>query len=185
MKEPTPGARAPWAERRWARALRGRRGRPLGLLVLAALLLLVVFPEVPGIRQIRRACFDAYQSVAPRVTRSAPVVIVAIDEVSLRRHGQWPWPRTSLAELVDRVPGARPVPNGVDTLRPEPDRLSPHHLADVIEGMAPELAGALRSMASNDTVLAEALRGRRVVLGVAGLDADETGRPVALGPPPI
>jgi len=185
MKEPTPRERTHWAERRWARALRGRRGRPLGLLVLAALLLLVVFPEVPGIRQIRLACFDAYQSVAPRVPRSAPVVIVAIDEVSLRRHGQWPWPRTSLAELVDRVAAAQPVAIGVDILMPEPDRLSPHHLADVIEGMAPELAGALRSMASNDTVLAEALRGRRVVLGVAGLDADETGRPVALGPPPI
>src|SRR5262249_56771711 len=162
----------------------GRRGRPLGLLVLAALLLLVVFPEVPGIRQIRLACFDAYQSVAPRVPRSAPVVIVAIDEVSLRRHGQWPWPRTSLAELVDRVAAAQPVAIGVDILMPEPDRLSPHHLADVIEGMAPELAGALRSMASNDTVLAEALRGRRVVLRVAGGGPDRTGRARAAGPHP-
>src|SRR5262247_130183 len=185
MKEPTPRERAHWAERRWARALRGRRGRPLGLLVLAGLLLLVVFPEVPGIRQVRLACFDAYQSVVPRVPRSAPVVIVAIDEVSLQRHGQWPWPRTSLAALVDRVAAAQPVAIGVDILMPEPDRLSPHRLADVIEGMPPDLARALQNMPSNDSVLAEALRGRRVVLGVAGLDADEAGPPVALGPPPI
>ncbi len=174
-----------WTKRRWARLLRGRRGRPLGLLVLAALLLLVALPELPGIRQLRLASFDAYQSVVPRVPRSAPVVIVAIDEDSLRRHGQWPWPRTSLAELVDRVAAAQPVAIGVDILMPEPDRLSPRRLADVIEGMPLGLARALRSMPSNDTVLAEALRGRRVVLGVAGLDGDETGRPVALGPPPI
>src|SRR5262245_27245204 len=185
MKEPTPRERAHWAERRWARALRGRRGRPLGLLVLAALLLLVVFPEVPGIRELRLASFDAYQSVVPRVPRSAPVVIVAIDEFSLRRHGQWPWPRTSLAELVDRVAAAPPVAIGIDILMPEPDRLSPRRLADVIEGMPPDLARTLRSMPSNDTVLAEALRSRRVVLGVAGIDVEETGRPVALGPPPI
>src|SRR5262249_56353737 len=83
MKEPTPRERTHWAERRWARALRGRRGRPLGLLVLAALLLLVVFPEVPGIRQIRLACFDAYQSVAPRLPPSAPLPILSIAEVRL------------------------------------------------------------------------------------------------------
>src|SRR5262249_53499421 len=185
MKEPTPGERAHWAERRWARVLRGRRGRPLGLLVLAGLLLLVLFQEVPGIRQLRLASFDAYQSAFPRVQRSAPVVIVAIDEDSLRRHGQWPWPRTSLAELVDRVAAAQPVAIGVDILMPEPDRLSPRLRADAIEGMPPDLARALRSMPSNDTVLADALRGRRVVLGVAGIDVEETGRAVALGSPPI
>jgi adenylate cyclase len=185
MKEPTPGERAHWAERRWARVLRGRRGRPLGLLVLVGLLLLVLFQEVPGIRQVRLASFDAYQSAVPRVPRSAPVVIVAIDEDSLRRHGQWPWPRTSLAELVDRIAAAQPVAIGIDILMSEPDRLSPRRLADAIEGMPSDLARALRSMPSNDTVLAEALRGRRVVLGVAGLDADEAERPVALGPPPI
>jgi len=185
MKEPTPGERAHWVERRWARVLRGRRGRPLGLLVLAGLLLLVVFQEVPGIRQLRLASFDAYQSAFPREPRSAPVVIVAIDEDSLRRHGQWPWPRTSLAGLVDRVAAAQPVAIGVDILMPEPDRLSPRLLADAIEGMPPDLARALRSMPSNDTALAEALRGRRVVLGVAGIDAEETGRSVALGSPPI
>ncbi|HMB34565.1 MAG TPA: CHASE2 domain-containing protein, partial [Methylomirabilota bacterium] len=123
MKEPTPRERAHWAERRWARALRGRRGRPLGLLVLAGLLLLVVFPEVPGFRQVRLASFDAYQSVVPRVPRSAPVVIVAIDEESLLRLGQWPWPRTSLAALVNRVAAAQPIAIGVDILMPEPDRL--------------------------------------------------------------
>src|SRR5262249_16979072 len=37
----------------------------------------------------------------------------------------------------------------------------------------------------NDAVLAEAAGGRGVVLGGAGIDVEETGRPVALGSPPI
>jgi len=184
MKDPTPGERAHWAERRWARVLRGRRGRPLGLLVLAVLVLAVFLPEVPGIRQLRLACFDAYQSAAPRVPRSAPVVIVAIDEESLRRHGQWPWPRTSIAHLVERLSAAQPAAIGVDILMVEPDRLSPHRVADVVEGMDRDLARALRGMPSNDGVLAETLRGRRVVLGVAGLDVGDPARPAVLGAPP-
>src|SRR5262249_58077946 len=58
-------------------------------------------------------------------------------------------------------------------------------LPDGIGGRPPDPAGALRSMPSNDPGLAGALRGRRVVLGVAGIDAEETGRSVALGSPPI
>ncbi len=89
-----PAGEAHWAERRWARALLGGRGRPLGALLLLLLVLALLVPELPGLGRVRLAAFDAYQSLAPRVPRSAPVVIVAIDEESLRRYGQWPWPRT-------------------------------------------------------------------------------------------
>ena len=74
----------------------------------------VLVPEMPGLRLLRLAGFDAYQSLAPRVPRAAPVVIVAIDEESLRRYGQWPWPRTCLARLVARVSAARPAAIGID-----------------------------------------------------------------------
>ena len=37
-------------------------------------------PGQEVLRLLRLASFDAYQSLAPRVPRSAPVVIVAIDE---------------------------------------------------------------------------------------------------------
>jgi len=68
-----------WSERPWIRVLRGRRGQPIGVLLLALFLVLGL---------VRLAAFDAYQRLAPRVRRSAPAVIVAIDEESLRRHGQ-------------------------------------------------------------------------------------------------
>jgi serine phosphatase RsbU (regulator of sigma subunit)/CHASE2 domain-containing sensor protein len=130
-------------------------------------------PEVPGLRLLRLAGFDAYQALAPRVPRSAPVVIVTIDEESLRRYGQWPWPRTWLARLVARLAEARPAAIGLDVLMPEPDRLSPGRLAGILEGLDPVVTRKLAGMPSNDAVLAEALRGRPVVLAVAGVDVPE------------
>jgi len=130
-------------------------------------------PEVPGLRLLRLAGFDAYQALAPRVPRSAPVVIVTIDEESLRRYGQWPWPRTWLARLVARLAEARPAAIGLDVLMPEPDRLSPGRVAGILEGLDPAVTRKLASMPSNDAVLAETLRGRPVVLAVAGVDAPE------------
>ena len=130
-------------------------------------------PEVPGLRLLRLAGFDAYQALAPRVPRSAPVVIVTIDEESLRRYGQWPWPRTWLARLVARLAEARPAAIGLDVLMPEPDRLSPGRVAGILERLDPAVTRKLASMPSNDAVLAETLRGRPVVLAVAGVDAPE------------
>ena len=153
--------------------MRGGHGRPLGVLLLLLLLAALAVPEVPGLRLLRLAGFDAYQALAPRVPRSAPVVIVTIDEESLRRYGQWPWPRTWLARLVARLAEARPAAIGLDVLMPEPDRLSPGRLAGILEGLDPVVTRKLAGMPSNDAVLAEALRGRPVVLAVAGVDVPE------------
>jgi serine phosphatase RsbU (regulator of sigma subunit) len=126
---------------------------------------------VPGLRLLRLAGFDAYQSLAPRVRQSAPVVVVAIDEESLRIYGQWPWPRTWLARLVTRVASAGSAAIGLDIMMPEPDRLSPERLPQLVEGLDPEVARRLAHLPSSDAVLAAALRGRPVVLGMAGLES--------------
>ncbi len=162
-----------WAERRWARAFLGGRGRPAGALLLAALLLGLLLPQLPGLRLLRASAFDTYQSLHPRVPRMAPVVIVAIDEESLRQYGQWPWPRTWLARIVGVVAAARPAAIGLAILMPEPDRLSPARLPEMVAGMDADMAQRLSRLRGNDAVLAEAIRGQPVVLGIAGLE----GRP--------
>jgi serine phosphatase RsbU (regulator of sigma subunit)/CHASE2 domain-containing sensor protein len=172
------------SERLWVRIARGRRGQPLGLLLLAIFLGLGLVPDVLGLGLVREAGFDAYQRWAPRIRRSAPAVIVAIDEESLRLHGQWPWPRTWLARLVARLAEARPAAIGIDLVMPEADRLSPDRLPEFVPGMSLDLVKRLSSLPSNDVVLAQALSGRPVVLGVAGLggDASRKGRAVRQGP---
>jgi len=165
-----------WSEQVWVRALRGRRGQPLGLLLLAVFLGVGLAPDVLGLGALRLAGFDAYQRWAPRARRSAPAVIVAIDEESLRLHGQWPWPRTWLARLVGLLAEAHPAAIGIDLVMPEADRLSPGRVPEFVPGMGPSLVRELSKLPSNDAVLAQALSGRPVVLGVAGLERD-SGRP--------
>jgi len=84
----------------------------------------------------------------PRARASAPAVMVAIDERALDARGQWPWPRTLVAELVKDILAARPAAVGVDLLFVEPDRAAP----------------------GGDAALADAIGEGKVVMGIAGLE---------------
>ena len=65
--------------------------------------------------------FDWMQRTTPRSDVSSAVRIVAIDEASLARHGQWPWPRALVARLVERVAAAEPKAVALDMLLAEPE----------------------------------------------------------------
>jgi adenylate cyclase len=56
-------------------------------------------------RRLQSAWFDAYQSIAPRQVDVLPVTVVEIDQKSVAAIGQWPWPRTQLARLVNTSTG--------------------------------------------------------------------------------
>jgi adenylate cyclase len=129
---------------------------------------------------LRDGLFDLYQRFFPRERRSAPVVIVEIDERALARHGQWPWPRTLVAELISRIADRQPVAIGLDLLFPEPDRFSPAEVSRLLPQVPQELAERLQALPSNDARLAEAIEGRNVVLAVAGL-----GEVAPSGSPPL
>lgn len=104
---------------------------------------------------------------------SAPAVIVAIDDASLARHGQWPWPRTMLARLLLAIAEGGPAAVGIDIVMAEADRLSPGRLPELIEGLEPDVVSRLAALPSNDAVLGGVIRRVPVVLGVAGIDGDQ------------
>jgi len=153
----------------------------------------LLWAEPPVVLGLRNALFDAYQRIFPRERRTAPAVIVAIDESALERYGQWPWPRTRVARLLEQIAAARPAAVGVDLLFPEPDRFSPAAVAREVQELSPGVARRLRTLPSNDTLLADAIRGRPVVLGVAGIESRDarfprppTSAPVRIvGDPPL
>src|SRR6266571_4448499 len=127
-----------------------------GLVVLAvALLLRVIDPSF--VEEWRLSGFDAAQRLWPRIEADNGVVIVAIDEESLAAKGQWPWPRTLVAELVRRIATGRPDALGIDILFAEPDRFSPQRIAESLPGLAPEAAAALARLPANDALLGEAI----------------------------
>ena len=136
--------------------------------------------EPQFVHPLRNALFDGYQKLFPRERRTAPAVIVAIDELALEQHGQWPWPRTRIAHLINGIRAANPAAIGVDLLFPERDRFSPAEVAQEVQDLSSDVARRLRALPSNDAALAASIRGGNVVLGIAGLEVPD---PRYLQPP--
>ncbi len=144
-------------------------GRVAGIVALvAALLVPLLLPT--AFDAPRLALFDCFMRLRPRVPAGSPVVIVAIDDASLQRVGQWPWPRSVTAALVARLASGHPAALGVHLLWPEPDRLSPPNWVRAEPGLPPDLARQLAALPDNDAILAEALAAAPVAIGV-GLGA--------------
>jgi len=104
----------------------------------------------------------------PREQTSRPVVIVDIDEGSLKTIGQWPWPRTTIADLITRITALGAVTIGFDVIFAEPDRMSPAIAEQSFRGIDADTRAKLDSLPSNDVVLADAIKKSRVVVGQAG-----------------
>src|SRR5262249_27885171 len=149
----------------------GRRfglARGLALLLLIALAALRIADPLP-IQELRVRVFDLFQVLAPREATERPVVIVDIDEKSLRTVGQWPWPRTRVANLITGLTQMGALVVAFDIVFAEPDRMSPNIAAEEFRDLDETTRTKLRALTSNDTVLADALRQSRVVLGESGL----------------
>lgn len=148
---------------------------------LLLLLALLAALQTPLHERLRAAGFDAFQQLTPRPVRSLSVTVVEIDHKSLLARGQWPWPRTLLAKLVQRINDAGPAAVGLNILMPESDALSPERLLGHAHINDATLDAALRALPSNDAELARALAASPSVLVVAGTDA-VTGRSVRATP---
>lgn len=153
------------------------------LLLMVAMVLRVEDPAV--IEGLRLRAFDLFQQVQPRTVAQQSVAIVDIDEQSLAALGQWPWPRTEIAQMIRRLRDAGALAIGFDVLFAEPDRLSPALFAAAASDLAPEIRAALAARPSNDAVLADVLQQTPVVLGVSAthdLDHPYAGRPGVITP---
>lgn len=159
----------------------------LPFLPLICGLLLLVADSHPQ-QALRNNLFDQYQRWQPRAYVDAPVRIVDIDEESLARFGQWPWPRTRLAELIEKLGAggtahARPAANmgtaqvAFDILFAEPDRTSPL-AASAHWPLSAEQRAALDALPDHDAVFALALAKTPAVLGFVA--AAEPSPPPAL-----
>ena len=73
---------------------------PLAFLLMAAAARIVA-PDLLG--RLSLIAFDFYQRMAPRPATNSPVAIVDIDDTGLAAIGQWPWPRTIIAQLVEKL----------------------------------------------------------------------------------
>ncbi|WP_213773317.1 adenylate/guanylate cyclase domain-containing protein [Bradyrhizobium sp. dw_78] len=153
--------------RRWF-ARRFGYDRLACLALLIGLAALRVVDPAP-VEELRDRTFDTFQHIEPRVKTARPVTIIDIDEKSLAKLGQWPWPRTYLADLIINLTNLGAVAIAFDVVFSEPDRLNPDVAAGTMRYLDEATKAKLRGLPSNDQILADAIRRSRVVLGETGL----------------
>ncbi|HVI88846.1 MAG TPA: adenylate/guanylate cyclase domain-containing protein, partial [Dongiaceae bacterium] len=131
---------------------------PLAIL-LGALVLRVIDPT--SIQYLRNVTFDTYQRFKPHAYNpEISVRVAAIDEQSLKKFGQWPWPRTTMAMLTDRLHQFGAAEVVIDVLFIEPDRTSPEAIIEQLPD-SPDLQTAkeaLDRLPDNDLVFAQTIR---------------------------
>jgi len=149
-------------------------------LIVAVLALRVADPQ--PIARLRLLVFDSYQWLSARTfDPDLPVRIVDIDDESLRRIGQWPWPRTKLAALTARLAEMGAAAVAFDIVLSEPDSTDP---AEVVKRLpmtevTADLLGRLASLPSPDRALAEALERVPSVLGFIAVNEVNATRPAS------
>lgn len=89
-----------------------------------ALSLLYLFPP-KAIRSLTTRSTDFVLRTAKSPPPGIDIALVDIDEASLKKHGQWPWPRNLLARLLTTIQDAGAKSIGIGIIFPEQDRSSP------------------------------------------------------------
>lgn len=157
--------------------------RRLGILLSAAVVgggLWAELTEPWFVGDMHNAVFDAYQRSRPRPYYPAPVRIVDIDEASLARLGQWPWPRNKVARLVSELRELGAAAIASDFIFAEPDRTSPAWLASEWREQ-PDVAAALARLPDHDSALTEEFGRGNVVTAFALTDEPGGAPPVQKG----
>ncbi len=112
--------------------------------------------------------YDSFLRYAHPSPVSGNVAIVDLDEASLSRLGQWPWPRYRVARLLGKIKEAGAAAVGLDMVFAEPDRTSLRPLSGEIRrdlGANIALAGLPPEALDTDRTLAETLADGPFVLG--------------------
>ncbi|MHC4856321.1 MAG: CHASE2 domain-containing protein [Planctomycetota bacterium] len=126
--------------------------------------------------------YDAQLSFWTR-TVSDEIIIVAIDDESLRELGRWPWSRSTHASLIDKLELESPRAIGLDIIFSEPDANNPEAdelLARALRASGKVVLPVFMSQKSNNSFPIEALplpelAGSAAALGHVHLDISADG----------
>lgn len=157
----------------------GRLTHWLAALLPALLIGFVSLIEPQPVRAMRDLVFDGFIRLSPRhYDPQVPVRVVAIDDASLTRLGQWPWPRTVMADLTGRLSEAGAAAIVFDILFAEPDRYGVDAFLSrlVPEDKRHDLSTRLAGLPSPDQSFAQTLSKAPSVLGFVG--TQQAGTPL-------
>ncbi|MDA0781619.1 MAG: adenylate/guanylate cyclase domain-containing protein [Rickettsiales bacterium] len=149
----------------------------LRILISLLILSLAIYIKISDFRivkQMQLKVFDTFQQKYPRQYTDQPIKIVDIDDESLEELGQWPWPRSIMADLVDRLNEAGVAAIAMDIVFSEEDRTSPKHILSLWK-KEDKLSYLLDELPDHDTLFADSISGANVVTGFV-LNNDISGK---------
>ncbi len=159
-----------------------KRRRGVVAVALVALAVVVLLRTLdPGfVVGLRNLTFDAYQRLKPRPYGDPPVRIVAIDDQAIEGAGQWPWPRSRLAELTQRLVELGAASVAFAVIFSEPDRLSPAEVVRQLpEGSVdPRVRALVDGLPNNDQLFAGTLAATPSILSFATTEQTNDRRPL-------
>ena len=161
--------------------------RHISIVLLVAIGAGLSYHEPAPVIRFREVIWDRFVALKPRAfDPSLGVRIIDIDDRSLAAHGQWPWPRTRMARLVDALKEAGAGVIAFDVLFAEPDRTSLDRVfsdlaLDLPDYRPPLDASQIAAHPKNDAVLADAIGRVPVVLGLTVAKSDATANVVVKG----
>lgn len=154
--------------------LLGSRFVPLIIgLVLLAVMLMVQASKFPLLHKLEWMAYDLkVNATLPEKGAVNPnVVIVDIDEKSLRTEGRWPWPRDKVAKMVDQLFKQGAVVVAFDVMFSEPEINAADKIINRIDHantrnktLVSQISN-IKSQFDNDAILAKRFENRDVILG--------------------
>lgn len=144
----------------------------IGLLFVAVMvtiqLLWLASPDrMRVVTRVNALLYDArFNALPPQRAHRLPIVIVDLDEFSLKREGRWPWSREKIAQLIKEIRASGALLIGLDMVFSEPGRNAVRQVLKTTQ-LPPTLHQRLLQEVdalNSDKVLAEAVS-ERTVLG--------------------
>jgi len=146
-----------------------------GVAILLAFCVLSVY-EPRFLKAISLQTYDTLLSANASQPISGKVVLVDVDDDSIRKIGQWPWSRHTVARLADQLWNAQTAVLAFDIGFTEPDRLSPANAFAFWRQALPEhdfRPETVESLPSFDEMFARSLARGPSVLGFYIQPSDE------------
>jgi adenylate cyclase len=162
---------------RMRRVLQQHQPVAAGLVTLTVFLAATILLPKTTSEALRDSAFDLVlagdRPLRKPVASDLKVMVVDIDRRSIDALGAWPWPRATMAGLVEAVASGRPAAIAIDVLFAEPDDRSPAALARRLGSMTgnAEISALAESLTDGDKLLAQATGSVPVALGFV-LDPD-------------
>lgn len=112
---------------------------------ISLLFLLLAMVRIDILDALEFKQYDILMGFRGNPTENQDIVLIDIDNDSIEKLGRWPWPRSLIAEGIDKLSAASPKAIGLNIIYSEPDESSTLKELEYLEKSISEEAGSKKS----------------------------------------